>query len=109
MSEEQEWREGDESTGEPSTPRRPKAMPVGRAILLLVVVLVVAAILAGTGIVGRIHARTEVADQTNALAAPTVTVGVPKLGQPQQEVVLPGNLEAYTDSPIYARTSGYLK
>ena len=33
----------------------------------------------------------------------------PARGQPQQEVLLPGNLEAYTDSPIYARTDGYLK
>jgi len=110
MSEPEQVREGDESSGERSTPHRtPKAMAVGRAVLLLVVVLVMAAILAGTGIVGRIHAQKKVESDTNALAAPTVTVGVPKEGQPQQEVVLPGNLEAYTDSPIYARTSGYLK
>jgi len=110
MSEPEQVREGDESSGEPSTPHRtPKAMAVGRAVLLLVVVLLVAAILAGTGIVGRIHAQKKVESDTNALAAPTVTVGVPKQGQPQQEVLLPGNLQAYTDSPIYARTSGYLK
>jgi RND family efflux transporter MFP subunit len=109
MSEAQQWREGDESSGEPSTRHRVKAMPAWRAVLLLVVILVVAAILAGTGILGRIHAQKQVENDTNSLAAPTVTVLVPKVGQPQQEVVLPGNMEAYIDSPIYARTSGYLK
>jgi RND family efflux transporter MFP subunit len=33
----------------------------------------------------------------------------PKLGAPSEELVLPGNMEAYTDTPIYARTNGYLK
>ena len=33
----------------------------------------------------------------------------PKLGAPQNEVVLPGNIQAFNDSPIYARTNGYLK
>jgi RND family efflux transporter MFP subunit len=93
----------------PAQHQRPKALSVGRAIILLIVLAAVAALLAGTGIVGRIHARDEVADNTNALAAPTVTVNPPRTGKPQEEVVLPGNLQAYTDSPIYARTSGYLK
>lgn len=86
-----------------------KAMSVGRALVLLVVVLVVAGILAAMGIIGRIHARAEVADNTTAQAAPTVIVNPPVLGQPRQEVLLPANIEAYTDSPIYARTNGYLK
>ena len=33
----------------------------------------------------------------------------PKLGAPQAEIILPGNIQAFTDSPIYARTNGYLK
>ena len=49
--------------------------------------------------------RTETYD----LAIPTVAVIHPKLGAPQSEIVLPGNIEAFTDSPIYARTNGYLK
>jgi RND family efflux transporter MFP subunit len=32
----------------------------------------------------------------------------PKLGQPVQELVLPGNVTSYMDAPVYARTSGYL-
>jgi RND family efflux transporter MFP subunit len=42
------------------------------------------------------------------LAAPTVIVATPKAGAPVDSFVLPGNVTSYTDSPIYARTSGYL-
>jgi RND family efflux transporter MFP subunit len=86
-----------------------KALSPGRAIVLLLFVVIVGALLAGTGIISRIHARTAVVDDTNALAAPTVIVNPPGQGQPQQEIILPGNLQAFTDSPIYARTNGYLK
>ena len=63
-----------------------KALSTGRAIMLLLVVLAVGAILAATGIIGRIHARTAVAEQTNALAAPTVIVNPPRPWPAQQEV-----------------------
>jgi RND family efflux transporter MFP subunit len=42
------------------------------------------------------------------MAAPTVIALAPKPGAPISEIVLPGNLNAYSDSPIYARTSGDL-
>ena len=48
------------------------------------------------------------ADRTTELAAPTVIVVAPKPGAPVDSFVLPGNVTAFTDSPIYARTSGYL-
>jgi RND family efflux transporter MFP subunit len=38
-----------------------------------------------------------------------VVVDKPQLGSPSQELVLPGNVQAYIDSGIYARTDGYLK
>ncbi|HVT95594.1 MAG TPA: efflux RND transporter periplasmic adaptor subunit [Bryobacteraceae bacterium] len=37
-----------------------------------------------------------------------VNVTYPEASAPTQEIVLPGNMQAFTDSPIYARTSGYL-
>ena len=43
------------------------------------------------------------------LAVPTVAVAHPRMGALQDEVVLPGNIQAFIDSPIYARASGYLK
>ncbi|HEY0760618.1 MAG TPA: efflux RND transporter periplasmic adaptor subunit [Acidisarcina sp.] len=80
-----------------------------RVVLGLIILMVIAAILVVTGIVPRVRARSRLADQTNSLAAPTVLVAKPDRGVPSQEVILPGNVQAYTDSPIYARTSGYLR
>jgi RND family efflux transporter MFP subunit len=56
----------------------------------------------------RDHAGTVLADRTTEMAPPTVTVAPPKAGAPVDSFVLPGNVTAFTDSPIYARTSGYL-
>src|SRR5579883_960860 len=87
------------------------APPMSRrgAVAFLIVVLIVAAILAVTGIIPRVRARTQLQNETNALAAPDVLIDTPKQGKPSEEVVLPGNIFAYSDAPIYARTSGYLK
>ena len=69
----------------------------GKGLLLLLVALVVAVILAVTGIIPRLRARTTLQQRTNALAAPSVLVATPQLGQPTQEVILPGNVQAYFD------------
>ena len=99
-------------TPQSHSPRNEHAEPTvsrGRAITFLIVVLVAAAILAVAGIIPRLRARVKLQNDTNALAAPDVLVAKPQLGQPSEEVALPGNIFAYVDSPIYARTSGYLK
>ena len=80
-----------------------------KAILIVLVLLIVAIALAAAGIVPRLRARDTLQQQTDALAAPDVLTAKPTMGQPSQEVVLPGNIYAYKDSPLYARTSGYLK
>lgn len=81
----------------------------GRGALVgVAIVLIVAAVLAGSGILRRMHNDKVLADTTNDLAAPSVIALPPKPGAPVDNFVLPGNVSAYTDSPIYARTSGYL-
>jgi RND family efflux transporter MFP subunit len=80
-----------------------------KAILLMLVLLVIAVLLAAIGIVPRLRARTTLQQQTDAIATPDVITARPTMGQPSQEVVLPGNIFAFKDSPLYARTSGYLK
>lgn len=70
---------------------------------------IAAVLVAGLGIASRVHDRSKLKDETLASAAPIVTVVQPQAGAPQRELVLPGNVEAFTDAPIYARTSGYLK
>lgn len=49
------------------------------------------------------------AEETEALAIPTVAVIHPATEVAQEDLVLPGTLQAYVESPIYARTNGYLK
>jgi RND family efflux transporter MFP subunit len=79
-----------------------------KALVGVAVVLFVAGVLAGVGILRRIHADIVLAERTNELAAPTMIVAAPRAGAPVDSFVLPGNVTAWTDSPIYARTSGYL-
>jgi RND family efflux transporter MFP subunit len=79
-----------------------------KALVGVAIVVVVAGVLAGIGIWSRIHADNALVERTNQLAAPTVIVATPKAGAPVDSFVLPGNVTSFTDSPIYARTSGYL-
>jgi RND family efflux transporter MFP subunit len=60
------------------------------------------------GILVRTAASEELTRVTDEAATPVVKVVHPTPAAPLQEIVLPGNTEAFTDSPIYARTSGYL-
>jgi RND family efflux transporter MFP subunit len=88
----------------------PEQKPISgvKAVIGIVIVLVVFLVLAGYGIVSRKAANTVLAQRTMELAAPSVIALPPKQGAPVDSFVLPGNVTAYTDSPIYARTSGYL-
>jgi RND family efflux transporter MFP subunit len=49
------------------------------------------------------------AETTEALAIPTVAVIHPTSEVAQEDLVLPGTMQAYVESPIYARTNGYLQ
>ena len=80
-----------------------------RAALVVIVLILVAGGLAALGILPRLKARDALRKETDELAAPTVTVVKPERAAPAEEVVLPGNIQAYVDAPIYARTNGYLK
>ncbi|MFZ0979202.1 MAG: efflux RND transporter periplasmic adaptor subunit [Candidatus Acidiferrales bacterium] len=78
------------------------------ALIAVVALLIVAAVVIA-GIVPRLKARAALRITTYENAIPTVNVIRPKMGAPQNEIVLPGNIQAFNDSPIYARTDGYLK
>src|SRR5277367_4982092 len=85
-----------------------KSSPVRTAVIVLIGAVVVG-LLVMSGIVPRLRSRKALAAETNELAAPTVLVIQPKQGAPSQEILLPGNIQAFVDAPIYARTNGYLK
>jgi len=78
-------------------------------ILVLLAVLVIAAVVVISGIAPRLRARQTLREETNRLAALPITIVRPVRAAPSEEVVLPGNIQAFTDAPIYARTNGYLK
>jgi RND family efflux transporter MFP subunit len=88
----------------------PEPAPISthKALVGVALVVVVAGALAGYGILSRMHNAKVLTSTTRELAAPTVAVAAPKTGAPADSFALPGNVTAWTDSPIYARTSGYL-
>ena len=85
-----------------------KPIKPGFAISVAVIFVLVLVILAVVGILPRIHAHAELDKHTGEMAAPSVIALTPKPGDPVEQLILPGNVTAYTDSPIFARTSGYL-
>ncbi len=79
-----------------------------RWLLALAMALFVAAILI-FGIRSRVKAEANLRTVTAQMAVPSVSVVAPKQTAPAQEIILPGNIQAFISSPIYARTDGYLK
>lgn len=79
----------------------------GRTIGIIFAVALIAAIFYG------LHARAahekQVTLVTEEAAIPTVNIVHPKSGSEAQDLVLPGNVQAFTETPIYSRTDGYLK
>lgn len=92
--------------GQPSPAGGPRS---SHGPLIAVVVLIIVAAIVVAGIVPRLKAKAALKAETRELAIPTVSVIHPKQGAPHQELVLPGNVRAFIDAPIYARTNGYLK
>ncbi len=80
-----------------------------RAAVAVVVFFLVAIAIAISSILPRARAKVDLKKRTDELAAPSVLLVSPKPGQPSDEVVLPGNISAFSDAPIYARTNGYLQ
>jgi RND family efflux transporter MFP subunit len=62
-----------------------------------------------SGILERIHTNASLRTETADMAVPTVSVVAPKRAAPSQEIVLPGNVQPYITSPVFARTNGYLE
>jgi RND family efflux transporter MFP subunit len=85
----------------------PRRSRMGLGLLALAVVALCVGIL--TGLRGRERAEASLATATEAAAVPAVNVIHPDAGAPNEEVLLPGSTQAITDTPIYARTSGYLR
>jgi len=88
-------------------PKLPPAAP-RRALFIIAVVLLVLAAGAVVSMLLRARDSRVLADETRRESIPTVAVVHPTAETPDEELVLPGSLQAYEESPIYARTNGYL-
>jgi len=76
-------------------------------IAIIAVLTVVGLIV--SGILPRIQARASLHRETREMAIASVTVIHPTRAPASSEIVLPANVQAFIDAPIYARTNGYLK
>jgi RND family efflux transporter MFP subunit len=82
----------------------------GRIIIGSVVLLSAGfAFLIYSGIRSRVDAEKKLEATVKLTSADVVNVTHPTKGSNDQAIELPGNTQAFTDAPIYARTSGYLK
>ena len=80
-----------------------------RLFLLLVGVVVVLVIAGAFTLLQRRSQYQALANETEKLAVPIVSVIHPIAESGQEDLVLPSTLQAYVESPIYARTTGYVK
>jgi len=78
------------------------------AVLLSLVAAAALGLFIYSGVHGRVEAESDLQRATEQAAIEDVSVTGPKAAAPIDEVVLPGATQPYVNSPIYARTNGYL-
>lgn len=87
---------------------RPRGIPPGVWIAVgVIALLIIAAII--FRLLQRSTDQGQLAQVTRTSSIPSVTVTSPTLSGGNSEISLPGNTQAFDDTPIYARTNGYLK
>ena len=98
------------SANGPDHPPQIEKRPLSRSLF---VGLAIAAVVLGVVIYSGIHQRAVAASSlgaaTERAAIATVNVVEPQSGAGLEEIVLPGTTQAFIDTPIFARTNGYLK
>src|SRR5450432_3599508 len=94
------------ATSAAQSPTAPAHIQQRHFILVLVAILFLAG--AAVAFALRLGEHRALAKETEALAVPNVVVIQPKPEPAQQDLTLPSTLQAFTESPIYARTSGYV-
>ncbi len=83
-----------------------------RTLKILLVALVVIVVVGGVvifGINSRIKAAASIRQETIDQSVVSVAVIHARRGSMTDEIALPGNIQAFSDAPVYARTSGYVK
>jgi multidrug efflux system membrane fusion protein len=88
-------------------PDLPPASP-RKALMIVGVLLILLLLAGGFTMFSRMSHERALAKETERETVPTVNVVNPQSEKPDEDLVLPGSLQAYEESPIYARTNGYL-
>ncbi len=88
---------------------KPPASPVRTIVFVVLALAAVLAFFIVSGLHSRVQAGSALNTETQVAAVPTVVVVHPKTIGGGEEVVLPGNMQAFLDTPLWARSSGYLK
>ncbi|HXX00454.1 MAG TPA: efflux RND transporter periplasmic adaptor subunit [Candidatus Acidoferrales bacterium] len=101
---EESYRSSPQITPPPELP----AAPARKALFIVAIVVVILAVGGAASMLSRIRAGRALAKETDADSIATVVVVHPVAEKPDEELVLPASLQAYEESPIYARTNGYL-
>lgn len=99
------------SRHQPPSIQRPPELPPApprKALTIVGVLLVVLLVAGGITLLARVTHERALAKETEIETVPTVAVVNPTPEKPDEDLILPGSLLAYEDSPIYARTNGYL-
>jgi RND family efflux transporter MFP subunit len=76
---------------------------------LWIVLVMIALVVAGVGIFMRMEQASALKTATKEEAIPNVVVVKAPHAPASEEIVLPGNIQAWHEAPIYARTNGYLR
>ncbi len=87
----------------------PKTLSARRFMVTGSIIAVVAVATATIGITNRAKGVQEIARWTDKQAVPTVAVVTPTNAPGQEELVLPGTVDAFYTGLIFARASGYVK
>src|SRR5229473_3506205 len=82
--------------------------PLNKWLGVTIAFILVAAVFI-SGVWSRVSARKTLNAETAQVALTAVSVVTPQQTAPADEIVLPGNVQPFITSPIYARTNGYLK
>jgi RND family efflux transporter MFP subunit len=77
--------------------------------LVMAIAFILVAVVFISGVWSRVSARKTLNAETAQVALTAVSVVTPQQTAPAEEIILPGNVQPFITSPIYARTSGYLR
>jgi multidrug efflux pump subunit AcrA (membrane-fusion protein) len=100
--------------GTPADPRNPQPQEKPRRhgghlfLYALILIMVLGAIFAFVT-VRKSHQSEELKQATQTMAVPTVLVVHPEPGSGEVHLTLPGAVQAYMESSVYAQISGYIK